>query len=54
MLVLKSFTAATTIPTSAMAHDVTSRHLRVRSVVSLKADIHQRGVHVRFCANSGH
>jgi hypothetical protein len=29
-------------------HEQTSRHVRVMSVIPLKADIHQRGLHVRF------
>ena len=33
---------------SAMGHEQTSRHVRVMSVIPLKADIHQRGLHVRF------
>ena len=28
--------------------DPTSRHVRVKSVLPLKADIHQRGLHVPF------
>jgi hypothetical protein len=32
---------------SAMGQKQTSRHVRVMSVVPLKADIHQRGLHVR-------
>jgi hypothetical protein len=31
-----------------MGHEQTSRHVRVMSVIPLKADIHQRGLHVRF------
>jgi hypothetical protein len=31
-----------------MGHKRTSRHVRVMSVIPLKADIHQRGLHVRF------
>ena len=33
---------------SGMGHEQTSRHVRVMSGVSLKADIHQRGLHVRL------
>ena len=33
---------------SALAHEPTSRHVRVMSVSPLKADIHQRGLHVRL------
>ena len=33
---------------SAMGHEQTSRHVRVMSVIPLKADIHQRGLHVRL------
>ena len=33
---------------SAMGHERTSCHVRVMSVFPLKADIHQRGLHVRF------
>jgi hypothetical protein len=33
---------------SAMGREPTSRHVRVTSVILLKADIHQRGLHVRF------
>jgi hypothetical protein len=38
---------------SALGHEQTSRHVRVMSVIPLKADIHQRGLHVRFvpCRN---
>ena len=32
---------------SAMGHEQTSRHVRVMSVISLKADIRQRGLDVR-------
>ena len=35
-------------PMSALGHEQTSRHVRVMSVIPLKADIHQRGLHVRF------
>ena len=38
---------------SALGHEQTSRDVRVMSVIPLKADIHQRGLHVRL-ANSGH
>jgi hypothetical protein len=37
---------------SALGHEQTSRHVRVMSVIPLKADIHQRGLHVRFVVNS--
>ena len=33
---------------SALGHEQTSRHVRVMSVIPLKADIHQRGLHVRL------
>jgi hypothetical protein len=33
---------------SAMGHEQTSHHVRVMSVIPLKADIHQRGLHVRL------
>jgi len=33
---------------SALGHEQTSRHVRVMSVIALKADIHWRGLHVRF------
>ena len=33
---------------SALGHEPTSRHVRVMSVIPLKADIHQRGLHVRL------
>ena len=33
---------------SAMGHEQTSRHVRVMSVIPLKADIQQRSLHVRF------
>ena len=33
---------------STMGHKRTSRHVRVMSVIPLKADIHQRGLHVRL------
>ena len=33
---------------SALGHEQTSRHVRVMSVIPLKADIHQRGLHVRY------
>ena len=39
---------------SALGHEQTSRHVRVMSVIPLKADIHQRGLHVRLCATSRH
>jgi hypothetical protein len=32
---------------SALGHEQTSRHVRVMSVITLKADIHQRELHVR-------
>jgi hypothetical protein len=35
-------------PMSALGHEQTSRHVRVMSVIPLKADIHQRGLHVRL------
>ena len=34
--------------TSALGHEQTSRNVRVMSVIRLKADIHQRGLHVRL------
>ena len=33
---------------SALGHEQTSRHVRVMSVIPLKADIQQRGLHVRL------
>ena len=33
---------------SALGHEQTSRHVRVMSVIPLKADIHPRGLHVRL------
>ena len=33
---------------SALGHEQTSRHVRVMSVIPLKADIHERGLHVCF------
>ena len=33
---------------SAVGHEQTSRHVHVMSVIPLKADIHQRGLHVRL------
>ena len=33
---------------SAKGHEQTSRHVGVMSVIPLKADIHQRGLHVRY------
>jgi hypothetical protein len=38
--------------TSEMGHKQTSRHVRVMSVIPLKADIHQRGFHVRSVPKS--
>ena len=38
---------------SAKGQKQTSRHVRVMSVIPLKADIHQRGLHVRLVP-SGH
>ena len=35
-------------PMSALSHEQTSRHVRVMSVIPLKADIHQGGLRVRF------
>jgi hypothetical protein len=32
---------------SALGHEQTLRHVRVMSVIPLKADIHQRGLDVR-------
>ena len=34
--------------TSTLGHEQTSRNVRVMSVIPLKADIHQRSVHVRL------
>jgi hypothetical protein len=36
------------LPMSVLGHDQTPRHVRVVSVIPLKADIHQRGLHVRL------
>jgi hypothetical protein len=33
---------------SGMGHEQTSRHVHAMSVIPLKADIHQRGLHVCF------
>ena len=33
---------------SVVGHEQTSHHVRVMSVIPLKADIHQRGLHVRL------
>jgi hypothetical protein len=33
---------------SGLGHEQTSRHVCVMSVIPLKADIHQRGLHVRL------
>jgi hypothetical protein len=33
---------------SALGHEQTSRHVHVMSVIPLKADIHQRGLHVHL------
>jgi hypothetical protein len=33
---------------SALGHEQTSHHVRVMSVIPLKADIHQHGLHVRL------
>ena len=33
---------------SALGHEQTSRRVRVMSVIPLKADIDQRGLHVRY------
>jgi hypothetical protein len=33
---------------SEMGHEQTSCNVRVTSAIPLKADIHQRGLHVRF------
>ena len=38
---------------SALGHKQTSRHVRVMCVIPLKADIHQRGLHVCFVPLSG-
>ena len=35
------------LPMSALGHEQTLRHVRVMSVIPLKADIHQRGLNVR-------
>jgi hypothetical protein len=35
-----------------LGHEQTSRHVRVKSVIPLKADIHQRGLHVRLVPRS--
>ena len=34
--------------TGVAGYDQTSRHVRVMSIMPLKADIHQRGLHVRL------
>src|SRR6476659_618423 len=39
---------------SALGREQTSRHVRVMSVIPLKADIHQRGLHVRFVPTLAH
>ena len=39
--------------TSALGHEQTSRHVRVMSVIPLKADIHHRGLHVRLVPKAG-
>jgi hypothetical protein len=39
---------------SAMGHEQTSRHVRVMSIIPLEADIHQRGLHVRFVPSGHH
>ena len=36
------------IARSALCHEQTSRHVRVMSVIPLKADIQRRGLHVRL------
>ena len=36
-----------------MGHEQTSRHVGVMSVTPLKADIHQRGLHVRLVPKAG-
>ena len=36
------------MPMSAMGHEQTSHHVRVMSVIPLKADFHQRGWHFRL------
>jgi hypothetical protein len=38
---------------SALGQKQTSRYVRVMSVISLKADIHQRGLHVRYLPLAG-
>jgi len=40
------------MPTSALGHEPTSRHVRVMSDMPLKADIHRRGLHVRLVPES--
>ena len=36
------------LPMSALGHEQTSHHVRVTSVIPLKAHIHQRDLHVRL------
>jgi hypothetical protein len=45
---LSQLTPAKLCQMSAMGHEQTSRHVGVMSVIHLKADIHERGLHVRF------
>jgi hypothetical protein len=47
-VVLKSQAHVVGVAARMSGHEQTSRHVRVMSVIPLKADIHQRGLHVRF------